>query len=90
MLENDASARARLQHAAETVTGTLLPSAQTQLAAFIAVGVARWDADTVTEKLELRIGKDLQFVRINGTLVGFLVGGVVYVVLHATFGTAGF
>jgi uncharacterized membrane-anchored protein YjiN (DUF445 family) len=90
MLENDPSARARLQHAAETVTGTLLPSAQTQLAAFIADVVARWDADTVTEKLELRIGKDLQYVRINGTLVGFLVGGLVYAVLHATFGRVSF
>ena len=30
---------------------------------------------TITEKLELRVGKDLQYVRVNGTLVGFLVGG---------------
>ena len=52
--------------------------------------VARWDAETVTEKLELRIGKDLQYVRINGTLVGFLVGGLVYAVLRATFGHVSF
>jgi uncharacterized membrane-anchored protein YjiN (DUF445 family) len=90
LLENDPAARARLQHAAETVTGTLLPAAQKQIADFIADVVARWDADTVTEKLELRIGKDLQYVRINGTLVGFLVGGLVYAVLHATFGKVSF
>ena len=41
---------------------------------------------TITDKLELRVGKDLQFVRVNGTLVGFLVGGLLYVVLRAVFG----
>ena len=35
---------------------------------------------------ELRVGKDLQYVRVNGTLVGFLIGGLVYLILRATFG----
>jgi uncharacterized membrane-anchored protein YjiN (DUF445 family) len=38
----------------------------------------------------LRVGKDLQFVRVNGTLVGFLVGGILYAVLRATFGHVSF
>jgi uncharacterized membrane-anchored protein YjiN (DUF445 family) len=40
--------------------------------------------------LELRVGKDLQFVRVNGTLVGFLLGAVLYAVLRFGFGSAGF
>ena len=52
--------------------------------------VAGWDTATITDRLELRVGKDLQFVRVNGTLVGFLVGGLVYAALRATFGSASF
>jgi len=48
--------------------------------------VAGWDSDYITDKLELRVGKDLQFVRVNGTLVGFLVGGALFGVLRAVFG----
>jgi uncharacterized membrane-anchored protein YjiN (DUF445 family) len=83
MLESDPGARARVQEALEAIAGTLLPTAQAQLAEFIAGVVARWDAKTITDKLELSVGRDLQYVRINGTLVGFLAGGVVYAVLHA-------
>jgi uncharacterized membrane-anchored protein YjiN (DUF445 family) len=88
MLESDAGVRARLQTAAEGVASSLLPAAQAQLSDFIADVVAGWDAPTITDRLELRIGADLQYVRINGTLVGFLVGGLVYAVLRATFGVS--
>lgn len=88
-LADDDGARQRLQRATEGVVATLLPSAQTQLSDFIADVVAAWDADTITDKLELRVGKDLQFVRVNGTLVGFLVGGALFLLLHAVFGVAG-
>jgi len=40
--------------------------------------VKSWDTDEVSEKLELEIGGDLQFIRINGTLVGGLVGLFIY------------
>ncbi len=43
--------------------------------------VKGWDAEQITEKIELRVGKDLQFVRINGTLVGFLAGGALYLLI---------
>jgi uncharacterized membrane-anchored protein YjiN (DUF445 family) len=78
--------RAALQRASEQVVARLLPAAQAQLAQFIASVIAGWDTATITEKLELRVGKDLQFVRVNGTLVGFLVGGLAYAVLRAMFG----
>ena len=41
--------------------------------------VRRWDARTVTDRIEAAVGRDLQFIRVNGTLVGGLVG----VALHA-------
>lgn len=41
--------------------------------------IRKWDADTMSRKLELHVGKDLQYIRINGTIVGGLVG----LVLHA-------
>ena len=90
MLEHDPATRERVDRGAEAVVRSLLPAAQAQLSDFIAQVVASWDSATVTEKLELRVGKDLQYVRVNGTLVGFLVGGVLYAVLRAAFGHASF
>ncbi len=90
LLLTDPAARLRLQRAAEGVIATLLPSAQASVAGFIAEVVANWDAATITEKLELRVGRDLQYVRINGTLVGFLVGGALYAVLRLLFGPVAF
>lgn len=40
--------------------------------------VKSWDGKEVSEKLELEIGKDLQYIRINGTLVGGLIGIIIY------------
>lgn len=90
MLATDPAARQRVQAATEAVILTLLPSAQAQLSDFIAQVVANWDTATITERLELRVGKDLQYVRMNGTLVGFLVGGALFALLHAIFGTVSF
>ena len=90
LLAADPGARGRLERAAQSVLGRLLPAAQAQLSTFIADVVASWDTATLVDRLELRVGKDLQYVRINGTLVGFLVGGVVYALLRATFGFASF
>lgn len=49
-----------------------------QLAALIAEVVKGWDADEVGRKLELEIGPDLQFIRINGAIVGGIVGLILY------------
>ena len=85
-LADDPGARARVQTAAGGIVATLLPSIQSQLAGFIGNVVAHWDAKTVTDKLELRVGRDLQYVRVNGTIVGFLAGGALYLVLAAITG----
>lgn len=45
--------------------------------------VRGWDAETITGRLENAVGKDLQFIRINGTLVGGFVGLVIHSVAHA-------
>ena len=47
-------------------------------AEFIADKVKSWDSRQMSDKLELSIGRDLQFIRINGTLVGGLVGLLIY------------
>ncbi|WP_431284670.1 DUF445 domain-containing protein [Humitalea sp. 24SJ18S-53] len=86
LLGDDEAARERLNLAIEAVLVTLLPSAQARLADFIGGVVEGWDTATVTDKIELRVGRDLQYVRVNGTLVGFLAGGVLFAVLTAIFG----
>jgi uncharacterized membrane-anchored protein YjiN (DUF445 family) len=90
LLANDDVARGRLQRTAEKLVADLMPAAQTQIADFIAGVVASWDTATITDRLELRVGRDLQYVRMNGTLVGALAGGVLYAVLHAVFGRVAF
>ena len=53
--------------------------ARDEVAQLIASTVAAWDAQATSRKIELQIGRDLQFIRINGTIVGGMVG----VLLHA-------
>jgi len=50
------------------------------VSALIADTVRKWDPQTITEKAEAEIGKDLQFIRINGTLIGGLVGLVLHTI----------
>jgi uncharacterized membrane-anchored protein YjiN (DUF445 family) len=50
-----------------------------QISLLITDVVKSWDAQDVSAKIELEIGKDLQFIRVNGTLVGGCVG----IALHA-------
>jgi uncharacterized membrane-anchored protein YjiN (DUF445 family) len=88
ILEADPTARARLQSAAEGIIRTLLPNAQIRIAEFIGQVVANWDTATLVDRLELRVGKDLQYIRMNGTIVGFLIGGLLYAVLDTLFGNA--
>ncbi|RKK04809.1 DUF445 family protein [Pseudoroseomonas wenyumeiae] len=86
LLEQDEGARARVNGAVERMLRGLLPQAQDRLSGFIAQVVGNWDTATVVDKIELRVGRDLQFVRVNGTLVGFLAGGALYALLRAVFG----
>ncbi|WP_066567248.1 DUF445 domain-containing protein [Snodgrassella sp. CFCC 13594] len=49
-----------------------------QAGQFVADKVKSWDSRQMVDKLELSVGRDLQFIRINGTLVGGLIGLVIY------------
>ena len=48
------------------------------LAQFLIEVVRQWDAGSFTNRVELVVGSDLQYIRINGTLVGGLVGCLLY------------
>ncbi|MBL3685988.1 DUF445 domain-containing protein [Leucobacter zeae] len=50
------------------------------LANVVSETVQRWDAQEAAEKIELQIGKDLQFIRINGTVIGALAGLAIYTI----------
>lgn len=62
------------------LAGHLAERSGPEVASIISTTVERWDADETSRRLELQVGRDLQFIRINGTLVGGLVG----VAIHAT------
>ena len=55
------------------VERTIVPQ-RAEIGEFIAGVVHRWDTRTLVDKLELQVGRDLQYIRINGALVGGLVG----------------
>ncbi|WP_229864230.1 DUF445 domain-containing protein [Streptomyces djakartensis] len=54
-----------------------------EITSLITDTVASWDAEHTTKKIEANIGRDLQFIRINGTVVGSLAGLLIYTVTHA-------
>ncbi|KMO76094.1 DUF445 domain-containing protein [Mycolicibacterium obuense] len=47
--------------------------------------IERWDADEASRRIELHVGRDLQFIRINGTVVGSLAGLVIYTIAQLLF-----
>jgi len=49
------------------------------VAKLVSETIRRWDSATIVEKLESNVGRDLQYIRLNGTVIGGLVG----LVLHA-------
>ncbi|MBB4806712.1 uncharacterized membrane-anchored protein YjiN (DUF445 family) [Chryseobacterium defluvii] len=53
-----------------------------QFGSLISSTVGNWKGKELSEKLELEVGKDLQFIRVNGTLVGGLVGLIIYTIAH--------
>lgn len=78
-LQHDPAWRTRAQHLLEALAAPVATIGQREVGGMIEATVERWDAEDTSSRLELWLGRDLQFVRINGTVVGALVG----VVLHA-------
>jgi uncharacterized membrane-anchored protein YjiN (DUF445 family) len=77
---NDAELMAKIDH--WILEGVLYAVEQFrgEAAHLISYTVGQWDAEETSKKIELQIGKDLQYVRINGTLVGGLVGLLLYTI----------
>ena len=57
-----------------------------EITSLISDTVQNWDAQETSEKIELQVGKDLQFIRINGTVVGSLAGVAIFTVATLVFG----
>ncbi len=60
------------------VVGFVVRTYGDELASVISVTVDRWDGVEASERIELFVGRDLQFIRINGTVVGALAGLVIH------------
>jgi uncharacterized membrane-anchored protein YjiN (DUF445 family) len=79
LLENPAQLE-EIEEFAISLVVDVIEQHRHEVADLIAQTVARWDAEATSRRMELAVGRDLQFVRINGTLVGGLVGLLIYAV----------
>lgn len=74
----EAPVRDRLNHAVEQAFTSTLPRWRLAIRDFVAGRLKAQDVGEFTRRLELRVGRDLQYIRINGTLLGAAIGGVLY------------
>jgi len=75
---DDPDLLSKLDDFAIDVAAYLVAKYQNEVADLIATTVASWDPELTSRRVELAIGRDLQFIRINGTIVGGLAGMVIY------------
>ena len=68
---------------AERVVRLVAERFHDEIGALVTATIARWDADETSDKLELLLGRDLQFIRINGTVVGGIAGLAIHAVSRA-------
>ena len=73
-LAHDAAMRARLDAAIEAVVAEAMPW-RGELIRFVAEVVRKWEPSGFSDRIEIAVGADLQYIRMNGTIVGGLVGG---------------
>jgi uncharacterized membrane-anchored protein YjiN (DUF445 family) len=78
-LSADAEMRQRLEIVIENVAAEALPW-RTELSRFVSEVVRHWEPRSFSDRIEAAVGADLQFIRINGTIVGGLVGGALYAI----------
>jgi uncharacterized membrane-anchored protein YjiN (DUF445 family) len=79
LLDNEAR-RAELDDFVTNFIASLVEQHRHEVGDLIAQTVRRWDPDVAAQRIELAVGRDLQFIRLNGTLVGGLAGLVIYTV----------
>jgi uncharacterized membrane-anchored protein YjiN (DUF445 family) len=79
-LEKDRRIRAAINQFARRAAVGMAASYGDQIVKLVSETIRGWDARTVTARLEAAVGRDLQYIRINGTIVGGLVGLILFVV----------
>jgi uncharacterized membrane-anchored protein YjiN (DUF445 family) len=84
-LERDQAMCMRLDERLFAAARSLVIPWRRQIGRFIADVVRSWDSETITERLESAVGRDLQYIRVNGTLVGAIVGCALYLVTGLAF-----
>ncbi|HEY4322228.1 MAG TPA: DUF445 domain-containing protein [Gemmatimonadales bacterium] len=78
-LASNSELRGEVDHFLTDLIASLLEQHRGEVAELIAATVRDWDPDVAASRIELAVGRDLQFVRLNGTLVGGIAGLVIYV-----------
>lgn len=79
VLVTENGAREWLNAAIESISRTLVQRYRGEVTPFIEQQLSKWTKEQMSDRIELAIGRDLQFIRINGTLVGGLVGVLIHV-----------
>ncbi|MFF2066206.1 DUF445 domain-containing protein [Streptomyces sp. NPDC058200] len=82
-LATDNRLQAKLDGWIEDASAYVVSTYRGEITSLISDTVASWDADDTSKKIEAHIGRDLQFIRINGTVVGALAGLVIYTISRA-------
>jgi uncharacterized membrane-anchored protein YjiN (DUF445 family) len=77
-LETDADLRQWINDAVVSAATPLVRDNRGKVAAFIQGQIDAWSKTEMTHRIELAVGRDLQFIRINGTLVGGLIGLLIH------------
>ena len=80
---DDPELLAKMDEFAVDVAVFLVARYQDEVADLISTTVSSWDPELTSRRVELAIGRDLQFIRINGTLVGGLAGLIIYLISNA-------
>src|SRR4051812_31053028 len=80
LLQNDPTVRELVQRHSRTVAGYLVERFSGDVADLVGSTVERWDTDETSRRIELQVGRDLQWIRVNGTVVGGLAGLVIYTI----------
>ncbi|CAN5494866.1 DUF445 domain-containing protein [soil metagenome] len=79
-LATDAELQRKVDDWVERLVGHIVANYRGEVAELISSTVEKWDAADTSNRIELQVGRDLQFIRINGTVVGGLAGLIIHVV----------
>ncbi|WP_395360809.1 DUF445 domain-containing protein [Streptomyces sp. YH02] len=85
-LSTDARLQSKVEGWAEDAAAYVVTTYRYEITSLITDTVAGWDATQTSKKIEANIGRDLQFIRINGTVVGALAGLLIYTISHGVGG----